>query len=104
METVPNREKPMLMGKGKLLVSCPRNRAVFSAETMACREAGTWSNGVEVGPPSNVTIRVKVVTNPGRPFATALGQAVPCGLHGVSKAEDWESRSSRKLTRPFCEE
>ena len=72
METVPNRELPMLMGKGTLLVSCPRNRACLRAETVACREVGTWSNGVEVGPPSNVTIRVKVVTNPGRSFATAL--------------------------------
>ena len=27
---------------------------------------------MEVGPPSNVTIRVKVVTNPGRSFASAL--------------------------------
>src|SRR5215470_19088313 len=26
METVPNREKPSLLGKGTLLVSCPRNR------------------------------------------------------------------------------
>jgi hypothetical protein len=59
METVPNREKPSLMGKGTLLVSCPRNRRLTLAETMACREAGTWSDGVEVGPPSNVTIRVK---------------------------------------------
>ena len=77
METVPNVEKPLLLGKGTLLVSCPRNRT-FCAETMACREAGTWSDGQEVGPPSNVTIRVKVVTNPGRSFAAALGQAVPC--------------------------
>ena len=58
METVPNVEKPLLLGKGTLLVSCPRNHT-FCAETMAGREAGTWSDGVEVGPPSNVTIRVK---------------------------------------------
>jgi hypothetical protein len=58
METVPNREKPMLLGKGTLLVSCPRNRT-FRAETMAGREAGTWSDGVEVGPPSYVTFRVQ---------------------------------------------
>ena len=32
---------------------------------------------MEVGPPSNVTIRVKVVTNPGRSFAAAIGLAVP---------------------------
>ena len=59
METVPNREKPSLLGKGTLLVSCPRNRTRLRAETMAGREAGTWSGGLEVGPPSNVTIRVK---------------------------------------------
>jgi hypothetical protein len=58
METVPNREKPLLLGKGTLLVSCPRNRT-FRAETMAGREAGTWSGGVEVGPPSYVTFRVQ---------------------------------------------
>jgi len=57
METVPNREKPSLLGKGALLVSYPRNRKMF-AETMAGREAGTWSGGVEVGPPSDVTIGV----------------------------------------------
>jgi len=78
METVPNREKPMLVGKGTLLVSCPRNRTFLRAETMADREVSTWSNGQEVGPPSNVTIRMKVVTNPGRSFASAFGQAVPC--------------------------
>ena len=96
METVPNREKSMLMGKGKLLVSCPRNRTLLRAETMADREVRTWSIGQGVGPPSNVTIRVKVVTNPGRSFAAAPGRAVPCWLYGVLKAEDWESRSSRK--------
>jgi hypothetical protein len=77
METVPNREKPMLLDRGMLLVSCPRNRTRFCAETMTGREVGTWSCGMEVGPPSNVTIRVKVVTNPGRSFATAIGLAVP---------------------------
>jgi hypothetical protein len=76
METVPNREKPFLLGKGTLLVSCPRN-LTFCVETMLGREAETWSNGVEVGPPSNVTIRMKVITNPGRSFAAALGRAVP---------------------------
>src|SRR3954451_18053317 len=60
-----------------LLVSCPRNRTRLRAETMADREVRTWSFGQEVGPPSNVTIRVKVVTNPGRFFASAFGQAVP---------------------------
>ena len=59
METVPNREKPSLLGKGTLLVSCPRNRRHMLAETMAYREVGTWSDGVEVGPPSDVNIRVK---------------------------------------------
>src|SRR5260370_20158115 len=58
METVPNVEKPLLLGRGTLLVSCPRNRT-FRAETMAGREAGTWSGGVEVGPPSYVTFRVQ---------------------------------------------
>jgi len=59
METVPNREKPSFLGKGTLLVSCPRNRELLLAETMAYREVGAWSDGVEVGPPSYVTIRVK---------------------------------------------
>jgi hypothetical protein len=58
METVPNVEKSLLLGKGTLLVSCPRNRTL-RAETMAGREAGTWSSGVEVGPPSYVTFRVQ---------------------------------------------
>ena len=78
METVPNREEPTLLGKGTLLVSCPRNRQLGLAETMAYREVGTWSDGVEVGPPSNVNIRVEGITNPGRSFAAALGRAVPC--------------------------
>jgi hypothetical protein len=58
METVPNRERPLLLGKGTLLVSIPRNHTM-RVETMAGRKAGTWSNGVEVGPPSDVTIGVK---------------------------------------------
>ena len=58
METVPNSEKPSLLGKGQLLVSCPRNHT-SCVETMPGREAGTWSDGVEVGPPSDVTIGVK---------------------------------------------
>jgi hypothetical protein len=58
LETVPNREKLSLLGKGTLLVSCPRNRTNCS-ETMAGREAGTWSDGLEVGPPSDVTIGAK---------------------------------------------
>ena len=58
LETGPNVEKPSFLGKGTLLVSCPRNRT-FRAETMAGREAGTWSSGVEAGPPSYVTFRVQ---------------------------------------------
>jgi hypothetical protein len=58
METVPNVEKPLLLGKGTLLVSCPRNRT-GCAETMACREAGTWSSGLEVVPPSYVNVRAQ---------------------------------------------
>ena len=77
METIPTRERPSFLGKGTLLVSCPRNRTT-RAETMAYREVGTWSVGVEVSPPSNVNIRVEVITNPGRSFAAALGRAVPC--------------------------
>ena len=59
METVPNREKSSLLGKGTLLVSCPRNREQLLAETMPGREAGTWRDGVEVGPPSDVTVGAK---------------------------------------------
>src|ERR1700683_2630020 len=59
METVPNRKKPSLSGKGTLLVSCPRNRQQLLVETMLGREVETWSDGVEVGPPSNVTFRAK---------------------------------------------
>src|SRR5580658_9879246 len=59
METGPNVEKPSLLGKGTLLVSCPRNHRRTPVETMAYREVGAWSDGVEVVPPSYVTIRVK---------------------------------------------
>jgi len=59
METGPNVEKPALLGKGTLLVSCPRNHRRMPVETMTYREVGTWSDGVEVVPPSYVTIRVK---------------------------------------------
>src|SRR5579862_1940627 len=34
METVPNSETPSFLGKGKLLVSCPRNHRLTSVETM----------------------------------------------------------------------
>ena len=77
METVPNREKPSFLGKGTLLVSCPRNRELMLAETMPGREAGTWSDSPEVGPPSNVNITADAVTNPGRSTAAAGGSAVP---------------------------
>ena len=82
METVPNRKNPWPVGKGVLLVSAPRNHAFMRVETMLCREAETYGYGLEVGPPSNVTIRTKVVTNPGRSFATAIGLAVPCLVAG----------------------
>jgi hypothetical protein len=81
METVPNRETPTLLGKGTLLVSCPRNRRLSLAETMLGRETETWSGGLEVSPPSNVNIRVEVITNPGESFAAALGRAVLCRSH-----------------------
>ena len=58
METVPNREKLSLLGKGTLLVSVPRNHTV-GVETMLGREAETWSDGPEVGPPSNVNVRAQ---------------------------------------------
>jgi hypothetical protein len=58
METVPNREQSSLVGRGQLLVSCPRNHTA-RVETVLGREAETWSDGVEVGPPSDVTIWVK---------------------------------------------
>ena len=59
LETVPNSETPSLLGRGTLLVSCPRNHRQTPVETMPSREAGTWSVGVEVSPPSDVTIGVK---------------------------------------------
>ena len=79
METVPNRENPLSAGKGVLLVSAPRNHALMRVETMLCREAETYGCGLEVGPPSYVTIRAEVITNPGRSFAAAVGLAVPRG-------------------------
>ena len=59
METVPNVEKSSLLGKGTLLVSCPRNRQLMLAETMAYREVGAWSGGLEVVPPSYVNVRAQ---------------------------------------------
>jgi hypothetical protein len=47
------------LGKGTLLVSCPRNRELMLAETMAYRKVGTWSGGVEVVPPSYVNVRAQ---------------------------------------------
>ena len=81
METVPNREELSLLGKGTLLVSCPRNRQFALTETMLGREIETWRDGLEVSPPSNVNIRVEVITNPGESFAAALGRAVLCRSH-----------------------
>ena len=63
METVPNRETPSFLGKGTLLVSIPRNRRLMLAETMLGLAAETWSDGVEVVPPSNVTTGVKPSLN-----------------------------------------
>jgi hypothetical protein len=63
METVPNGEKPSLVGKGALLVSVPRNRGLKPVQTVLGREAGKRSDGMEVGPPSDVTIRVKPSLN-----------------------------------------
>jgi hypothetical protein len=80
METVPNRETPSLLGKGTLLVSCPRNHQLTPVETMLGREIETWRDGLEVSPPSYVNIRVEVITNPGRSFAAALGRAVLCEI------------------------
>lgn len=62
METVPNREKPSLVSNGALLVSAPRNRT----KTLSLRSGKYgWAGaryiecGLVVGPPSNVTSRVK---------------------------------------------
>ena len=63
METVPNREKLLLVSNGALLVSAPRNRGLMPVQTVPGREAGKRSDGVEVGPPSDVTIRVKPSLN-----------------------------------------
>jgi hypothetical protein len=63
METVPNGERPSLVGTGALLVSVPRNRGLMLAQTVPGREVGCRSDGVEVGPPSDVNIRVKPSLN-----------------------------------------
>ena len=77
VETVPNREQSLLTDKGALLVSTPRNRGIFAAETMPGLTAGTYGDGVEVVPPSNVTRGTDRITNPGRCAVAAGGSAVP---------------------------
>ena len=62
METVPNREKPTLVDNGALLVSTPRNRT--RTDCPLCGKYGRAGVrhiecGPEVGPPSDVNIRVK---------------------------------------------
>ena len=71
VETVPNREQSSLMGKRALLVSALRNRSIHAAETLLDREAETNGDGVEVVPPSNVTLGTDRITNPGRSAAAA---------------------------------
>ena len=63
METVPNGERPSLVGTRRLLVSLWGNRGLMPVQTVPGREAGLRSDGVEVGPPSDVTIRVKSSLN-----------------------------------------
>jgi hypothetical protein len=61
-ETVPNREKPRLVGNGALLVSAPRKRfeGVLSLSGKYDWVGARYiESGPEVGPPSNVTSRVK---------------------------------------------
>ena len=85
METVPNREKPMLLGKGTLLVSCPRNRQLMLAETMACRKAGTWSDGVEVVPPSYVNFRAQSSLIREGPLPPPVVRRCPVGNRVIQK-------------------
>lgn len=62
METVLNREKPSLIGNGALLVSALRNRTSALCPVRKVWLGGSPAhrvNGPEVGPPSDVTIRMK---------------------------------------------
>jgi hypothetical protein len=62
METVLNREKPSLIGNGALLVSALRNRTWTVCPVRKVWLGGSPAhrvNGPEVGPPSDVTIRMK---------------------------------------------
>src|ERR1043166_7699720 len=59
METVPNREKSSLVGKGALLVSVPRNRRLCLRKLCPDGSLGHRAMVLEVAPPSNVTVRVK---------------------------------------------
>jgi len=77
METVPNREKSSLAGTGALLVSAPRNRQLCWRKLCPDGSPGHRAMFLEVGPPSNVTIRAEGITNPGRFSAAAGGSAVP---------------------------
>jgi len=91
VETVPNREQSSLTDTGALLVSTPRNRGVFAAETMPGLTAGTYGDGVEVVPPSNVTLGTDRITNPGRFAASAGGSAVPRWFSEVIQTQ-WTGR------------
>jgi hypothetical protein len=57
METVPNREQPSLVGNGALLVSALRNRTQCGKYDRA--GVRHIECGLEVGPPSNVNIRMQ---------------------------------------------
>ena len=68
---MPNCENPLLMGKGMLLTSVPRNRVLSTgrnSETMPTREGGhTAAERHDVA--SDVTHRTKAVANAGRSVA-----------------------------------
>ena len=100
---MPNCENPLLMGKGMLLTSVPRNRALSpgkTSETMPTREGGhTAAERHDVA--SDVTHKTKAVANAGR--SVAAGKPFSSGGSGasidhrrVSNAADWECGSSRK--------
>jgi hypothetical protein len=108
VETVPNREQSQLVGNGALLVSAPRNRGEATQ-----RGKYGWAGarhiecGLEVGPPSNVTSRVKssliregallppVVRRCLGGVEPIVRDAPLVGNEVFQNAEDWESRSSR---------